>query len=67
MRRVFIVEIDDRDSPDLRRRPERNLKRIFRTIGEQQAWGDIERPVQDGDGNVVGLWRLQDEADQPQR
>lgn len=65
MRRTLIVEIDDHDSLSMQRRPERNLKRIFRAIGDQLAWGDTRRDVQDGDGNVIGHWRLVTSADEP--
>lgn len=58
MRRKVIIEFDDSNSPTLKAKPARNLKRIFRTIADQMNWGDTERVVQDGDGNTVGRWRL---------
>lgn len=65
MRRTIVVEFDDAGSATMQRRPERNLKRIFRAIGDQLAWGDTQRPVQDGDGNVIGQWRLVTPAENP--
>lgn len=65
MRRTLIVQIDDRDSLSMQRKPEKNLKRIFRSIADQLCWGDTQRDVRDGDGNVIGQWRLVTVADEP--
>jgi hypothetical protein len=56
---TIVIEIDDTNSPrDLLKRPEKGLKRIFRLIADQVAWGDESRPVVDKDGNTVGQWKL---------
>jgi hypothetical protein len=57
VQRTFNIEIND-DSREMRRRPERELKRMFRAIADQLSWGDTTREIQDCDGNVVGRWQM---------
>lgn len=58
MKYVILIEVDDAKSPRLRKKPEKELRRIVRLAGDQAGWGDESRPVTDRDDNEVGTWKL---------
>lgn len=66
MKRTLVIEIDDAASPRLRSRSaSRELKRLVRTVADELSWGDIQRSLQDREGNEVGGWTMTSTADAP--
>jgi hypothetical protein len=58
MKRIITIEVDDANSKSLQNKPDKALKRIVRLVADQVAWGDESRPVQDKEGNEVGVWKM---------
>lgn len=65
VRRLIVIEIDDAASPRLRKKPEKTLKQLVRTVADELAWGDTTRELQDKDGNTVGTWKVEGTAPAP--